>query len=103
MTIKIKICGITNIEDALVAVEAGADLLGFILYPKSPRYVEPEKIAEIVATIKDQRPKTSANADLRSSIFMPPLFVGVFVNEPLHHIQINPVRHRAGSCAVARR
>lgn len=47
LTIKIKICGITNLKDALAAVEYGADALGFIFHPASPRFVSIERTAEI--------------------------------------------------------
>ncbi|MFQ5343081.1 MAG: phosphoribosylanthranilate isomerase, partial [Anaerolineae bacterium] len=72
---KVKICGITNLEDAQAAIEAGADLLGFVFYPKSPRCVEPETAAAIISelTTQDARRKTQ--------------HVGVFVDEPVHRVR----------------
>lgn len=66
----IKICGITNLHDALAAVEAGADMLGFNFYEPSPRYLTPASARAII----DQLP---------ASI----LSVGVFVNEPLEVVK----------------
>jgi len=49
--VRSKICGITRIEDALAAVEAGADAIGFVFYPKSPRAVSAEQAQAIIAAL----------------------------------------------------
>jgi phosphoribosylanthranilate isomerase len=49
--VRIKICGITNLEDALACADAGADLLGFNFYSGSPRYIKPEVAREVVAQL----------------------------------------------------
>jgi phosphoribosylanthranilate isomerase len=49
--VRVKICGITNLEDALMAVEAGVDALGFVFVEKSPRCVSTQKVAAIIAKL----------------------------------------------------
>jgi phosphoribosylanthranilate isomerase len=68
----VKICGITNLPDARAAAEAGADLLGFIFYPPSPRYVAPECAKEIIRSVR-------ADYGIRT--------VGVFVDASLERMR----------------
>jgi phosphoribosylanthranilate isomerase len=66
---QVKICGITSLDDARAAIEAGADLLGFNFYRPSPRFIEPSEARKIIESLQsktDDQPITT---------------VGVFVNE----------------------
>lgn len=67
---RIKVCGITNVEDAALAVEAGADALGFIFVENTPRFVTPEIVAPIVRRLP---PFVTA--------------VGVFWDHPAGHVK----------------
>jgi len=46
--VRVKICGITNLEDAVASIEAGASMLGFNFYERSPRYIEPSAARDII-------------------------------------------------------
>jgi phosphoribosylanthranilate isomerase len=79
--VHVKVCGITNLGDALAALAAGADALGFNFYAPSPRFVNPDTAADIVARL----PEGTCT-------------VGVFVNAPRQEIE--QVADRVGLTAL---
>jgi len=80
--VKVKICGLTRLEDALVALEAGADYLGFIFYPPSPRAIAPDDAGHLIAQLRALPVLNPDRALAPGPWPLAPLFVGVFVNEP---------------------
>jgi len=57
--VKVKICGITNFEDAQTAVLAGCDMLGFVFYEKSPRYIRPDRAGDIISSLPGEVEKVA--------------------------------------------
>lgn len=78
MSTHIKVCGITSLEDAEAALEAGADMLGFNFYVPSPRYISPAEARRIVERLPDGV-----------------TCVGVFVNEPTP-LEVERIAREAG-------
>lgn len=107
----VKICGITNLGDALIAMEAGADMLGFMCYAKSARFIEPEMIRAVVRSVRTEaasaartapaRPASQSGTRAGARTATPPVtgrvprFVGVFVNAP-----VADVRHIVERCGL---
>ena len=81
MIIPVKICGITRVEDAMLASRLGATCVGFVFWPQSPRFVDPDVATQILAAL-------------------PPhvVGVGVFVNQPVE--EVNATADRVGLGAV---
>ena len=78
---KIKICGITTLPDALAAIEAGADYLGFNFYLKSARFINTKACAEITSVLKKKHPKIQ--------------LIGVFVNS-----SVGEIKHILKTCSL---
>ena len=71
--IRVKICGLSTVSDALAAVEAGADLLGFNFHPSSPRSIEIEACRELTSVLRSEFPAVT--------------LIGVFVNRPSQDVE----------------
>lgn len=71
---RVKICGLTAYRDASIALEAGADFLGFVFYEKSPRYIAPKQAADLLGRLRAEFPPERIRP------------VGVFVNAPAEEV-----------------
>ncbi len=81
---KIKICGITNINDAYNALDMGADTIGFVFYKKSKRYISPEAAKVIIEELRKTAGKNIKNfLSVKRNI----IITGVFVNEDPENIK----------------
>ena len=69
---KVKVCGLTHLDDTLRAAEAGADYLGFVLYPPSPRFLPPRQVARLAGVLETRG--------------VPARRVGVFVDVPAEQV-----------------
>ncbi|MFH1354890.1 MAG: phosphoribosylanthranilate isomerase [Candidatus Omnitrophota bacterium] len=76
--VKVKVCGITNSEDAKKSIQAGSDALGFVFYRNSPRYIAPDKASAIIKALPKKIKK-----------------IGVFVNA-----KEDSIRRIAGICRL---
>lgn len=70
---KIKICGLTREQDAVYCLEKGADFLGFIFVPSTPRFIEPERVAAITMKLREMEKR--------------PKLVGVFRDASPHYVR----------------
>lgn len=66
--VKVKICGITNLEDALVSFFYGADGLGFVFYKKSSRYIRPDKVVNILRILPKKIKRFGVFVDEKASV-----------------------------------
>ena len=85
----IKICGISNLEDARAAIEAGADMLGFNFYRPSPRFIEPSRTRRIIKDLELESEHSREAA----------MMVGVFVNEGSPEALVR-IAEESGVCAA---
>ncbi len=73
----VKICGLTNLEDARQALRFGADTIGFIFYEKSPRYIRPEDAKFLAETLRSDEKTVKSFLSVQRNVIV----TGVFVNE----------------------